>query len=54
MDPLAADLAQRGLASWNLEDRRADRHGWDSTTADVEAGVCYLDSLAAQFPISMS
>jgi acetyl esterase/lipase len=54
MDPLAADLAQRGLASWNLEYRRADQYGWDSTTADVEAGVRYLASLAAQFPISMS
>jgi acetyl esterase/lipase len=54
MDPLAADLAQRGLASWNLEYRRADEHGWDATTADVEAGVRYLFSLAATFPLSMS
>jgi acetyl esterase/lipase len=38
MDPLAADLAQRGMASWNLEYRRADRHVRDTTTADVEAG----------------
>ena len=54
MDPLAADLAQRGIASWNLEYRRADLHGWGATTADVEAGVRYLDSLAAQFPLNLS
>jgi acetyl esterase/lipase len=54
MDPLAADLAERGLASWNLEYRRADRHGWDATTADVEAGVRHLDRLAARLPLNLS
>ncbi|MEE3920513.1 alpha/beta hydrolase [Micromonospora sp. BRA006-A] len=39
MDALAADLARRGYASWNLEYRRPDRHGWDATTQDVEAGL---------------
>jgi acetyl esterase/lipase len=39
MDALAIDLAARGWASWNLEYRRPDRHGWDATVADVAAGV---------------
>lgn len=46
MEPLAADLARRGIASWNIEYRRPDRHGWDATTADVEAAVRHLDRLA--------
>jgi acetyl esterase/lipase len=54
MGPLAANLAQRGWASWNLEYRRADRHGWNATTADVQAGVRYLASLAATFPLNLS
>jgi acetyl esterase/lipase len=39
MDALAIDLTARGWASWNLEYRRPDRHGWAATTADVAAGV---------------
>ncbi|MET0493348.1 MAG: alpha/beta fold hydrolase [Actinoplanes sp.] len=39
MDALAIDLAARGWASWNLEYRRPDRHGWAATVADVAAGV---------------
>ncbi|MEU9889947.1 alpha/beta hydrolase [Sphaerisporangium sp. NPDC051011] len=45
MDALAIDLARRGIASWNLEYRRPDLHGWDATTADVAAGITALRSL---------
>ncbi|MFI6820079.1 alpha/beta hydrolase [Micromonospora sp. NPDC050187] len=51
MDALAADLAARGYAVWNLEYRRPDRHGWDATTADVAAGVEALARLDALDPI---
>ena len=54
MDPLAADLARRGIASWNIEYRRPDRHGWDATTADVEASVRHLDRLAERFPVDLA
>ncbi|GGL13790.1 hypothetical protein GCM10014719_14660 [Planomonospora parontospora subsp. antibiotica] len=39
MDALCADLAGRGLETWNLEYRRPDLHGWAATTADVAAGL---------------
>ncbi|GII60674.1 hypothetical protein Skr01_07590 [Sphaerisporangium krabiense] len=47
MDALAVDLARRGFASWNLEYRRPDLHGWEATTADVAAGVAALASVDA-------
>ena len=46
MDALAVDLALRGYASWNLEYRRPDRHGWDATTGDVSAGITALNNVA--------
>lgn len=46
MDALAVDLAGRGFATWNLEYRRPDRHGWDTTTEDVSAGLAHLATLA--------
>src|SRR5262249_23711442 len=44
MTPLAADLAQRGYAAWNLEYRRvgAAGGGWPGTLEDVAAGVDHL------------
>ncbi|OKI63386.1 alpha/beta hydrolase [Micromonospora sp. CB01531] len=39
MDALAVDLVARGFATWNVEYRRPDRHGWSNTTADVAAGL---------------
>jgi acetyl esterase/lipase len=54
MEPLAADLARRGIASWNIEYRRPDRHGWDATTADVEAAVRHLDRLAGRYPVDLA
>ncbi|MEU8269680.1 alpha/beta hydrolase [Sphaerisporangium sp. NPDC049002] len=47
MDGLAIDLADRGYASWNLEYRRPDPHGWEATTGDVAAGVAALSGIDA-------
>jgi len=47
MDAMAADLTGRGLATWNVEYRRPDRHGWDATTADVAASLEALADLRA-------
>jgi len=54
MDPLAADLAARGIASWNIEYRRPDRHAWAATTADVDAAIRYLSQLAERFPLDLT
>ncbi|MFF5181912.1 alpha/beta hydrolase [Micromonospora sp. NPDC000316] len=51
MDAVAVDLAGRGYASWNLEYRRPDRHGWDATTDDVAAGVAALRDLSGDRPV---
>ncbi|MFY1632728.1 alpha/beta hydrolase [Solwaraspora sp. WMMB335] len=47
MDAMAIDLADRGYATWNLEYRRPDRHGWAATTADVATGLAVLARLPA-------
>lgn len=54
MHPMAEDLARRGIASWNVEYRRADAHGWETMTADVEAAVRFLGGLAETQPIDLS
>lgn len=44
--PLAADLAARGWAAWNLEYRRVGNGGgWPNTLADVAAGIDLLADL---------
>ena len=44
--PLAADLAARGYAAWNLEYRRAFAGGgWPATFEDVAAGIDLLATL---------
>jgi acetyl esterase/lipase len=46
--PLAADLAARGYAAWNLEYRRAGAGGgWPGTFEDVAAGIDLLAELPA-------
>jgi acetyl esterase/lipase len=48
--PLAADLARRGWAAWNLEYRRVGPDsggGWPQTLQDVSAGVDHLAALQA-------
>jgi acetyl esterase/lipase len=47
MDALCADLAQHGLAAWNLEYRRVGSGGgWPETFHDVAAGVDALADLS--------
>jgi acetyl esterase/lipase len=49
--PLAADLAARGYAAWNLEYRRAlAGGGWPGTFEDVAAGI----DLLADLPVDTS
>ena len=46
--PMAADLARRGWATWNLEYRRVGRRqggGWPATFEDVAAGIDGLADL---------
>jgi acetyl esterase/lipase len=51
MDPLAADLAGRGWAVWNLEYRRVrGAGGWPWTFTDVADGLDHLATLAAEPP----
>jgi acetyl esterase/lipase len=52
MDGLAIDLAGRGYASWNLEYRRPDLHGWNTTTGDVAAGVAALRAVDAPLDLA--
>ena len=48
MRPLAADLARRGWAAWNIEYRRVGGGGgWPETFADVAAAMDYLSTLDA-------
>lgn len=47
MEPIAADLVDRGWATWNVEYRRPDDQGWDATTHDVAAALAALADVAA-------
>lgn len=50
--PLAADLAARGYAAWNLEYRRAlAGGGWPGTFEDVAAGIDLLATLDTGLPV---
>jgi acetyl esterase/lipase len=53
MDALSVDVAERGLASWNVEYRPPDRHGWAATVADVRAAVDHVRELSARFPVDV-
>lgn len=55
MRPLAADLAGRGLAAWNLEYRRVGQPGggWPGTFQDVAAGLDHLAALAGREPLDL-
>jgi len=47
--PLAADLAARGYAAWNLEYRRSGNGGgWPATFEDVAAGIDLLAALPVE------
>lgn len=46
-EPLARDLAEHGMAAWNLEYRRAGNGGgWPGTFRDILAGIGKLAALA--------
>ena len=46
-EPLARDLAEHGMAAWNLEYRRAGNGGgWPGTFQDILAGIDKLRALA--------
>jgi acetyl esterase/lipase len=55
MRPLAADLAGRGYAAWNLEYRRVGQPGggWPGTCEDVAAGLDHLAGLAERAPLDL-
>ena len=52
MTPLARDLAERGIAAWNVEYRRVGEEGggWPGTFADVAAAVDHLARLESVDP----
>jgi acetyl esterase/lipase len=49
--PLASALAEDGIATWNVEYRRADRPGggWPGTFMDVARAVDYVRTLAPKY-----
>ncbi|WP_146359644.1 alpha/beta hydrolase family protein [Arthrobacter yangruifuii] len=52
--PLAADLAARGFAAWNLEYRRAGSGGWPGTFEDVSAGIDAFAQAAREHDVDPS
>lgn len=52
MDGLAVDLANRGLATWNIEYRRR-AGGSQDAHADVAAGIDHLAELAVDFSLDL-
>ncbi|MBY3987033.1 alpha/beta hydrolase [Rhodococcus fascians] len=52
MDAMAVDLTARGYATWNVEYRRPDEHGWDATTGDVAAALAALENAPASLDLS--
>ena len=55
MDGLARDLAQRGIAAWNIEYRRLGdaSGGWPDTMLDVARAADFLRTLAPQYHLDM-
>lgn len=55
MDPLAADLAARGFAVWNIEYRRVghDGGGYPGTLTDVAAAIDALASLDVDLDLDL-
>ncbi|MDQ0848237.1 acetyl esterase/lipase [Arthrobacter sp. B3I9] len=53
-EPLAKDLAARGMAAWNLEYRRAGNGGgWPNTFSDVLAGIDKLRDVAGEHGLGL-
>jgi len=55
MEPLAADLVDRGYAAWNIEYRRIgdDGGGWPGTLTDVAAAIDELASLTDDLQLDL-
>src|ERR1051325_1081308 len=53
---IASALADDGIATWNIEYRQMGDPGagWPNSFLDVGAGVDYVRTLAAKYPIDMS
>lgn len=52
MDAMAVDLTERGYATWNVEYRRPDEHGWDVMTGDVAAALAALVTAPGDLDLS--
>ena len=52
MDAMAVDLTARGYATWNVEYRRPDEHGWDATTDDVAASLAALETVPGNLDLN--
>ena len=53
--PLAQDLAEHGIAAWNLEYRRAGNGGgWPETFQDIAAGIDKLAEVAEEHALDLS
>jgi len=55
MEPLAADLAERGVAVWNVEYGRTGERfgGWPHTFNHVSAAVDHLAEIAERVPLDL-
>ena len=55
MGGIAADLTDRGWATWNIEYRRVGgRGGFPETLEDVSSAIDHLDTVAADHPLDLS
>ncbi|UVJ39676.1 alpha/beta hydrolase [Arthrobacter sp. CJ23] len=53
-EPIARDLAARGIPAWNLEYRRAGNGGgWPHTFEDVLAGIDHLSDIAEEHGLKL-
>jgi len=54
MDPLAVDLAARGIVTWNIEYRRVGgTGGWPQTGDDVALAIDELSAIAESYAIDL-
>ncbi|WP_072806461.1 alpha/beta hydrolase [Rhodococcoides yunnanense] len=53
MDAMAVDLTKRGYATWNVEYRRPDEHGWDVMTSDVASALAALGTANANLDLDL-
>lgn len=56
MDDMAADLAKRGYATWNIEFRRIEDEGggWPGTFVDVANAFKHLTQMAKEYPFDIN